>query len=1113
MPKILPLLLLASLVVACTRATPPRTSPPAGAAPPPLPRLLAAEPVVADIQPGERHRYRLDLPSGRWVAIELAQREVDLDLTVRDEEGRVAASASTPGSWQDERLELITGPGAGSIVEVAAVPSAGRRGGYRLHVAEEREAGPDDEARREALALLRTIERPPPDAPARDPEEVEAVLRDLLANDRVAWSDEEAARILTLLANNLDKRQRTEEAIAAYRAGLARLAPGGPRPLTVHLLIALGDALGPRSADDAGEQLRRAVETARALGDPQLLALALNSEAAHLHDAGEPEAARLRLEEALEAARAAGDAPGEVAIGSNLSQILHVLGQPVAALARHEEAQRRADEMSVDDPGRKGKLLRNAGTLYRAAGELDRALDAFAQSLGIALAAGDVSGETSLGIYLGALLAQLGQYGDAREHLTRSALLAEETGNTLYHPSALLFLGWVALGEGEPGEAVELLERALAMPELRHRIEVSLLYALGVARMRLGQDAEAQSVLARVARNARDGGLLQVELDAHRALGTVHLEAGAFEEAAAELAAAHELATTIEDPMRQAAVESLLARLAAERGLPEAALGHALTAIELRESIRSRLADAELRTSFLARWRGDFDRAIEMRMALAAAEPAAGHDRHAFELSESAHARSLTELLAEADVELRPDVSVVLSPEEREVDRHLSLVETELAALSLRRAPQDADLALGRRDRETRLRRDRAMLRQRRAEVERKIRGGDPRYADIRFPQPPSVEQVQAWLPPRTALLEYALGERSSVLFVVTRDDFAAVALPSAGEIERRLEPVRRALERPPTLGAWRLSDGLAELTTLLVAPAADRLAAVNHLLVVPDGDLFYLPFEALGDPAAPERGAGGLLRRWAISYLPSAAVLPHLGREVTPVWERELLVFANPPTPSTAADGTSRGGLAPLPGSQVEAERIFELFPAGTVDLFLGDAAREGLLKQPGAAARRLHIASHGVISSVDAAESYVLLAPDPPEDGKLHLHEIFDLDLAAELVVLSGCETALGPQVAGEGLLGLARGFLYAGASDLVVSLWPVSDLGTEELMVDLYRRILAGRSIEEALRAAKLARLDDGVHPFLWAPFIVFGAPPVGATEAAPEFSATAPTAPSR
>jgi CHAT domain-containing protein len=443
---------------------------------------------------------------------------------------------------------------------------------------------------------------------------------------------------------------------------------------------------------------------------------------------------------------------------------------------------------------------------------------------------------------------------------------------------------------------------------------------------------------------------------------------------------------------------------------------------------------------------------------------------------------------------MRRDISPELLAAELEAERRLAQVQNALTE-RLHRPTTEVQVEA--------LRLEWEQARRALEEVEREVRRLHSEYADIRYPGPPGVDQVQGWLAPGTALLEYALGERTSALFVVTRDELIALPLPPGAEIAERVAEVRRLIRGQNPLHRPRLTAMLAELTGILIGPAADRLADVERLLVVPDGDLFYLPFEALGNPLAPQDGPAGLLRRWTVTYLPSAAVLPHLEREAPAAWQRDLLAFADPPPRPTSPAGVLRGAELPtiipgdslpaLPGAQREAKGIAALFPPDRVEVHVGEAALESLLKTPSASAQRLHIASHGVISTTDAEESYVLLAPDESDDGLLYLGEVFDLELEAELVVLSGCETGLGPRLAGEGLLGLARGFLYAGARDLVVSLWSISDAGTVDLMVDFYRRLEAGRAPAEALREAKLARIDGGeTDPFLWAPFVVFGAP---------------------
>lgn len=1085
MPRVSHLVLIASLL-ACGSPDAPRALGEGSAAPP-----FLADSVGGEIGPGERHRFRIATAPGRWLTVELDQREVDLDLTIADDAGAAIAASHSPGNWSTETVDLVTGSRSMLIAEVAAADGIDRRGGYLLRLVEHRPTRPDDADRLEARRRQREIERPAPDAPALSPEEEEKVLRGLLDDGRVTWSDEETAHLLDLLGMALLAQKRPQEAAAAFRAGLERLPIGEGHGTAVDLEVSLGTLLAQQgSFEEAAERFRRAVAAAEATNDGRTLGLALNAEARYLYGRGETDTARARLERALEVTRAADDAPKEIITRSNLSRVLRELGDLEAALAQHEEALRYAGRRSVSS--RRGALLFNAGLFYRTTGELDLALATFTEGLELAVAKEAESEEALFRNHLGALLCQLGEYSEARGHLQRSAALAEAATDPRQLATALLLLGWADLGEGDPAKALTTIEQGLATAD--GDLEMRLLYASSVARMRLGRYDEARADLTSLAEKAHRAGLRLLALDAERALATVHLESGALDRAAESLTKATALATQLGDPLRQAAIESLLARLNGERGHVEAALEHAERAIEVRESVRSRLVDSDLRTSFLARWRSDFDRAIEMLMLLAADRPGAGYERRAFQLSEAAHARSLTELLAEARIDIERGISPELSGQEREAERRLAHAEAELDGLYVRALPAEPEAAARHARQESRLREARDEARRMHAEVERRIRRSSPQYAELRYPQPPTVEEIQDRLPPRAALLEYALGERSSVLFVVTREELVTVPLAGWRTIAEAIARARDDLEKPSPLTRGRLHGSLNELSRLLLAPAADRLAAVDRLIVVPDRDLFYLPFETLPDPAAPELGPGGALRRWTISYLPSAAVLRHLERAARPEWKRELLVLADPPVPALLA---RRDGLSELTGAQDEAKRIAGLFPPQSVELHVGAAAGEGLLTDPriGGAARRLHIASHGVISDTDAADSYVLLAADPPHDGRLRLREVFDLDLSAELVVLSGCKTALGPHVEGEGVLGFTRGFLYAGARDLVVSLWPVSDLGTEELMVELYRQILAGRPVAEALRVAKLARLEDGAGPFVWAPFVAFGAPVAG------------------
>ncbi|HUO86461.1 MAG TPA: CHAT domain-containing protein [Thermoanaerobaculia bacterium] len=1082
MPRALCSLLLALLAAACAAGGPGPTVPGAAET---ADATIGPEPgseASGEIDAGERHSYRLDVGKDRWVTIELEQHEIDVALILRDRSGEEIASIDPPGSWSSDGIDLITADDGPYSLEIVGGAGSGRPGTYRLRLAEERAAGPDDAARATARRLLRALERPSGEEPAPTAADKATLLAGLLDSPEVSWSDVETAQILNQRGAALLAQGDAAAAAAEYRAGLERLAAGVPRALAAHLGIGLAQALVRQGTfEEARRRYRWAVEVATAADDPDAFGMAVNHEALFLFERGEAETASRLLQEALESGRLTANPPARVAAHLNLALFLRGLGDLDAALVHYEQAATLSREAVVGSPAARFSLLRSGALLQRAAGEVEAALATLDEALQLALDEADSSWEMSIRIHLGSLLSQLGEDRDARRHLERSARLAESAGNRDYLARTLLSLAWIDLGEDDPAAAARSLEQNLASEGLNSELVAANRFALATAKRRLGDADGARDLLSSLLDDAERRGLHLPAADAHRALGSLHLEADDLEAAATALERAAALAETIGDPFRRAAASSLLARLEAARGSPRLALDHVLSAIDLRERVRSRLVDPELRSSFLARWRSDYELGIELAMRLAAEEPDGGHDRLAFSLSEAAHARTLTELLAEARVDVRQGISPELLAAERQADRRLSRLQSRLTELFRQAAPEASVAALREEWEEA--------SRQRR-EVEWEIRRRHPRYAEIRYPQPPGVVQVQSWLPAGTAVLEYALGEHSSTLFVLTRDRFLAVPLPPGVEIAALVGTVRRDILGRSGLARSRLEADLAELGRLLVAPAADLLGGLEHLLVVPDRDLFHLPFEALPDPAAPELGPGGLLRRWSVTYLPSAAVLPHLGAESEPAWESDLLVFADPPPPA----GAPGARLPSLPGARREAERIAALFPADRVELFVGGEARESLLKTPGATApaRRLHIASHGVISVRDARESYVLLAPDPPEDGRLHLHEVFNLELAAELVVLSGCETGLGPRLEGEGLIGLARGFLYAGARDMVVSLWSVADDATADLMVDFYRQLLAGRSPAEALRIAKLDHLDrTGAVPFAWAPFIVYGA----------------------
>jgi len=337
----------------------------------------------------------------------------------------------------------------------------------------------------------------------------------------------------------------------------------------------------------------------------------------------------------------------------------------------------------------------------------------------------------------------------------------------------------------------------------------------------------------------------------------------------------------------------------------------------------------------------------------------------------------------------------------------------------------------------------------------------------------------EAMLDTNTAILEYHLGAKKSWLFVVTREGIAARQLPGEDVIAGEVREARKLLSQPGRATLGRFAQSAARLHRMCVEPAMDRIAGKQRLVIVADGALHYLPFEALltNTPATLAFAElPYLLKRWTIGYAPSATSFAALPRNAVAVPGHDLVAFGDP-----------RGDL---PGAAREAREIARSFPASRALLVQGSAASRSAVTGSGdlSRSRRIHFAAHGLLREQPAAMSQILLA----NGTELSVADVLNLKWSADLVVLSGCETGLGPQLRGEGILGFTRAFLMAGARSVAVSLWQVKDESTVKLMTAFYQRLSRGETNSDSLRQAKLELIRTGIyaHPFYWAPFVMAG-----------------------
>jgi len=938
-------------------------------------------------------------------------------------------------------------------------------------------------------------------------------------------------------------------AVALYREATAAFRSLGERRWEAESVYAM--AVLERNMSDLGpavDDFLQALELWRQLPEPELEAATLNGLGRTRSSMGDFAAARETLLSALAAwQRLGGKRFEEAETQSNLCFIDLSSGALSAALPCYKET--RAIYHDLGSRRQEARALNSLGGVYDGLGEPDAALEHYGQALILWREVGDRLEEARTLNNIAVVYRALGEWQEALRVYGQVREILAPLGDRSLEAARLNNVGVAYNNLGEPRRALAFLEDAL---KLRRETgdrggEISVLNNLGDAWRKLGdsnqglvyhrealdiaralsdhrQEAITRVRLAEVELEQGDPSAALLELDPAFAslheLGLRHREAQALQlrgRALALTGRSREALLVFEDLLarrrtlrdRAGEAEALQALAATERalGLRKEARGHADEAVARVEELRTGFVSPDLRAAFLATQRRAYSLVIDLLMDQHAADPGAGHDREAFEISERARARSLLDVLRSTNtVRTGSAAPAVLLERRQSLRRRLS----SLAYQQLQQGGARAE-ALGRESEGLRAELD---------SVEAEIRQRDPLYAAVAAPPTLDVQEIATLLDPCTLLLEYSLGEDRSYLWVVGELSFHSFVLPPQREIDAL---ARRLYEETSTYeaGAGRRSDAAETLSRILLGPVWPELERAHRLVVVPDAALHIVPFGALPVPGS----AGLLLDRLEMAYLPSATTLAMQRQrlEQRPLAATWAAVLADPvftpddprlASPSVAGavrpvaalqspersapESAPLSGLERLPATRREAETIKALAPAGKVWTALDLAAsREKVLSGHLRDARVVHFATHGLADMRNPELSGLVLslvdAAGQPQEGFLSLSDIYDLDLQADLVVLSGCRTALGKEVRGEGVMGLTRGFLYAGVPRVVASLWKVQDRTTAELMSRFYRALWQDRlPPAAALREAQqsLRREPRYRAPYSWAGFALQG-----------------------
>jgi CHAT domain-containing protein/Tfp pilus assembly protein PilF len=1108
-------------------------------------RLTPQDELERELRGDEEHVYRIELEMGQFLSVRFKRLGTPLRATLSDPDGIQQRSVICDRNGP-QSVSFVSSTSGAHYLRVGSLATGHLPGGYEIKT-QVRRAVPGDEitilvedAISEAGSLLAKGD-------ADSCRKAIGKLLDAITKTRSSGDVRQEGCIRTTIGGAYLRLGETEEALKQQQEALLlfRRAEDDPgiaaalsRSGAVHLQI--GDSQLALSLFRDALSISQEVKDLHGQGE------ALHNLGDAYYDLGQMHSAVDYFTQSLAIRQEVGDLFGQANTYLYLGYTYSLLRYGQKALESYNEALSRWD--ALNDLRGQAVTRRALANQFNSLGENQRALNLlddarrqFAMMEDRTSEAATLNGMGQVYFDLNDTQAAQRYYQEAREKYREAHHLTGEA-------ASLTEIGRCQHARGEIQEALTTFDQALtASRSLGNPLmEANILGDIGRIHESMGETDKALEIYEQALKLKRAAGDRMEEAYTLNDLGRVFSAAGQQEKALDYYGRALELNQAVTDRLGESQTLFNMARLMRDRGDLSEACRYIEASLELSESVRDDVASHELRTSFFASVHQRHAFFIDLLMQQHARWPDGQHSATAFLASERARARTLLEGLAEAQVDIRHGIDPDLLQREHSLrrkldakaERHFELLagdadesELEEIAGSIRRLTTEY------------------------AQLQAIIRSKSPRYAALMDPQPSSLEEVQKHvLDGESLLLEYALGEERSFLWAVTKKVHQSYELPTRHEIEesaRRVYELLTARQPKPeeTVREYRTrikeSDSQywqqsSRLSDMVLGPVADQLGD-KRLLVVSDGALQYVPFGALPVPGATHEDDEPvpLLVEHEIVRLPSASTLAVLRRDTegrkTPI--KSVAVLADPvfelddprvdahsaeigtasekdlperlkPAPVASElhralrdIGFMQGNrlrIPRLPATRLEAEAIVAAASPEASFKAFDFMANHATATSPELEQYRIvHFATHGLLNNEHPGLSGIILSMvdewGRPQNGFLRLHDIYNLDLPVELVVLSACNSGLGKQVRGEGLVGIVRGFMYAGAERVVASLWKVDDEATGILMKLFYREMLKkGLPPAAALRQAQIAmwRESDWHQPFYWAAFVLQG-----------------------
>ena len=882
----------------------------------------------------------------------------------------------------------------------------------------------------------------------------------------------------------------------------------------------------------SGEKSRdysvRALAIARETGDRHLLALALDSLGYAYYVLADVAAAQKHFTEALTYARSDNDPGIQADITLHLGYTYADTGKLKEALASYEQA---VSLCHTKQPWVEARALSGIGGVYTLWGENQKALEHHQRGFELQQSVGDREGQAVTLNGIGYSYEQLGDNEKALNAYLQALDLFREAGNADGQAFTVQYVGNIhaRLGQNQLAENCYLEGLAIS-----RKVPDSV--AEGYALNNLGAVYQADGATKRALDNYRQSFAINQKTHNRRGgayalnnIGYALASQGKLDQALSYHRNALDLIRTSGDRQEESLILYDIARAQSNQGKLEEARSGLEEATNIAESLRTNVVSQDFRASYFSTVRPHYELYIDVLMQLHKQRAGGDFEAEAFSISERAHARSLLESLKEARADIRQGVDPGLLEAEQSLRQTLTGKAERYMQLLSADNQQEAKATAKEIDE----------ISSQYDQLKTRIKIASPHYAALIQPQPSSLREIQQQvLDDNSLLLEYTLGDDRSYLWAVTREDVSSYELPGRARIEetaRKVYDLLTANQLLPgetfeqqqariTRANEQLPSQIADLSNILIAPVSDKLGT-KRLLIVPDGTLQYIPFQILntGNEQRP------LVADHEIVNEPSASALALLVSETRnrkparnsvavladPVFEADdpRITSAKKPADAslTAQDPKTEfhqalrdvslsgdGHIPRLLASRAEANAIMSVTPWRSGFQAMGfDASRATVMNVGLGDYRIVHFATHGLLNNEHPELSGIVLSlfdqKGQPQDGYLRLHDIYNLKLPVDLVVLSACNTGLGKDVKGEGLIGLTRGFMYAGASSVVASLWKVDDEATAELMRLFYGYMLRdGLSPAAALRKAQvtMSQQKRWQSPYYWAGFVIQG-----------------------